>query len=146
PFNGAAASTPRKRAGHLHISVLLRSFNGAAASTPRKQPLAEESRRIEQRLQWSRGIYAAETGGRRRGVVAGGPLQWSRGIYAAETACGSGRGGGGASPSMEPRHLRRGNHAHRQLVDPLEAPSMEPRHLRRGNPRRCATWGWVSWP
>jgi len=60
-------------------------------------------------------------------------LQWSRGEFAAETRGGAAAAEPEGSASMEPRRIRRGNPGRpRALAAPAQA-SMEPRRIRRGN-------------
>ena len=86
-FNGAAAWWPRKASWPANISPSRPSFNGAAAWWPRKA---------------ARATPTACTGGR---------LQWGRGLVAAEGSYGDGRLRALANASMGPRLGGRGRFA-----------------------------------
>src|SRR5579875_2372153 len=60
-FNGAAAFQPRKLVAGEKIIPPVNCFNGAAAFQPRKQRIPPSRSLRESRLQWSRGLSAAET-------------------------------------------------------------------------------------
>ena len=59
-FNGAAAFRPRRRSLHGLHSLVADSFNGAAAFRPRRR-ICFEHRGYPRKLQWGRGLSAAET-------------------------------------------------------------------------------------
>ena len=156
-FNSAAAVMPRKPLGRgqaaqqpeasIRPRLLCRGnqalakegisqdvgFNSAAAVMPRKRPSRRLRGNCDEKLQFGRGCYAAETrsGSLRNWCRAS--LQFGRGCYAAETletqialaiAC---------VASIRPRLLCRGNRPPHRTAIPADGASIRPRLLCRGN-------------